>query len=147
MNNTINLGFKNSNPSFGSFTSEAEKFLTSEVKLPKGISSEDVNYLRSHKAEIQLHRSYYTSRVNWRGVLGEGLVIKSPYSNDTKNLTPIKGFICLRFADVSETLEKALKEALKIAKKMDKINAKMGAKHQEFADGNFDIFGKLFPGF
>lgn len=128
MNNTINAKFNQSNPSFGSFTKNAQLFAHESRFAPlikKGeITLLELAALGKHKLEIDVV-SDCTKEISGRKILGTGFVIKSPYNPDImRSLTPdaIPIFkLDYKFEDVYKTLGAALKKALKITKEFDTI--------------------------
>ena len=129
MNNTINNSrLTRSNPSFGSFSQEARKFINKDAieKLAQNgkILLSDVDYLAKHKLEIDVRTAEFRD--------GKGLVIVNPYNAEDfgkgtfdykdRILTPhADKWLSKPFEGIGETLHIALKKAVRIAKKFDKF--------------------------
>ena len=133
MNNTINNSrLTRSNPSFGSFSQEARKFInkeTVETLAKKGkVLLSDVEYLAKHKLEIDVKHN----EKNY----SDGLIIVNPYKAEDfgkkksdyyqdRLLTPFKdSWITKPFEDIEKTVDIAIKKAVEIAKKFDKFDNK-----------------------
>ena len=141
MNNTINNNrLTRSNPSFGSFSQEAKKFINRDsieklVKIGK-ISLSDVDYLAKHKLEIDVRRTI--SKGN------QGLCLLSPYEEpySHRELTPHTDtfFAAPKFKDIGKTLHIALNKAVKIAKKFDRFEK----VKEDFLSKNRKVMNHLY---